>query len=151
MSNTVDEMANRGSKLCMQICVNNIIDDKDSKGQRITRKSRKHLLDDLICLGDIQWLTPIASNNFKEFQISEMIKSNNIPESLLGLNDMLWYYWPSRQPQWDAIGIAPDSPLILVEAKAHKKEVESSIKATSNKSIELITQSINELLGDNPL
>jgi len=56
MSNLAEELANRGSKLCMQICVNNTEDDFAKDKKTISRKSRKHLLDDLIGLGEIKWL-----------------------------------------------------------------------------------------------
>jgi hypothetical protein len=53
MSNLAEELANRGSKLCMQISVNNLNDDYSKDKKTIARKNRKHLLDDLIGLGEI--------------------------------------------------------------------------------------------------
>lgn len=68
MGNLADELANRGSKLCMQICVNNVEDDYNKNKQKIVRKSRKHLMDDLIGHGDNKWLSPLASDSFKDSQ-----------------------------------------------------------------------------------
>lgn len=106
MSNLSDELANRGSKLCMQICVNNIEDDYNREKQ-LVRKSRKHLLDDLIGLGNIQWLSPLTSDSYREYHLESLMKK--YPNEI-NMNGMDWSFWKSNQkPQWDAIGVAPDS------------------------------------------
>lgn len=142
MSNTSKQMGNRGSKLCMQICVNNV-DDDIYKG-RISRKSRKHLLDDLIGKGCITWFSPLAKENFKEYRIEEIAKK--YPKEI-GLNNMNWK--SIIKPQWDAVGIAEDGTLILVEAKAHTEEIKSSFDRKS-KSIIQIKQEIENVMGTDP-
>jgi len=144
MSNLSDELANRGSKLCMQICVNNIEDDYNREKQ-LVRKSRKHLLDDLIGLGNIQWLSPLTSDSYREYHLESLMKK--YPNEI-NMNGMDWSFWKSnRKPQWDAIGVAPDSTLILVEAKAHTSEMESEgSKATEESRIQIQRQ-IESVMG----
>jgi hypothetical protein len=142
MSNLNDELANRGSKLCMQISVNNTKDD--IKNNRIVRKSRKYLLDDKIGLGVIQWLSPLTSENFKEYQLNQI--AEKIPH--IKLNQIDWSFWPTRQPQWDAIGIAPDDTLVIVEAKAHISEfLSGGCNSEDPNNRYLIESKIKSVLG----
>ena len=63
---------------------------------------------------------------------------------------MDWSFWPNtRHPQWDAIGIAPDNSLVLVEAKANIEEVKSKIRATDSSSKEIIKSTIFNELDNN--
>jgi hypothetical protein len=60
------------------------------------------------------------------------------------LNDVkLKDFWPSRGPQWDALGRISDKAYFLVEAKAHITEIISSSQAKSPASIALIEKSLN--------
>lgn len=146
MANLSEELASRGSKLCMQICVNNIEDDV-YKGI-VSRKSRKHLLDDKIGLGDIKWISPLTEEKYREYQLNQLSKNNS---ELTGLANMDWSFWPSRQPQWDAIGIAPDSTLILVEAKAHTSEIEGKGTGAKGESLLQIQKEIESVMGNDPI
>lgn len=54
-------------------------------------------------------------------------------------------YWPKNGPVWDGIGTVEGTGqkgLILVEAKAHRRETHSKIKATSLQSISKITETL---------
>jgi hypothetical protein len=145
MSNLTNELANRGSKLCMQICVNNLADDQNRQGN-IVRLSRKNLLDIKIGLGNISWISPLSSESFIEYEMKNLPKKHLIE---LGLDTINWNdVWPSRrQPQWDAIGIAPDGTLIIVEAKAHINEIMSRTKLSST-SISARYNRILNVLGE---
>ena len=143
MGNLADELANRGSKLCMQICVNNVEDDYNKNKQKIVRKSRKHLMDDLIGHGDIKWLSPLASDSFKEYQLEDI--ANKFPNETQ-LEEMDWSFWKaSRKPQWDAVGIAEDNTLIIVEAKAHTSEIEGRGSQATGSSLTQIQEQIQDL------
>ena len=140
-------MANRGSKLCMQICVNNVEDDFDKKTGKIVRKSRKHLLDDLIGHGCINWLSPLAADSFKEYFLETIAK---MYPAETRLDNMDWSFWISNiKPQWDAIGIGSDNALILVEAKAHTDEMESKkgCRAKGDSYLQ-IKEQIENIMGD---
>ena len=133
MASLTNELYNRGSKLCMQICINNKTNEKQWL-------SRKALLDKKIGKGEIKWISPITAENYKEYQLNE------VPSLFRG--DINWEdFWPSRQSQWDGIGIAPDGTILLVEAKAHCDEIDHFGKdktKASGKSLELIKTRIFE-------
>ena len=149
MSNLTEELANRGSKLCMQICVNNIKDDFARDKKSVSRKSRKHLLDDLIGLGEIKWFSPLTIDNYKEYQLNDI--SKRFPQ-YFELEEIDWSFWPSeRQPQWDAIGTNSESTLILVEAKAHTSEIEGSGCKATPESKQIIQESIVAVMGKDPI
>lgn len=147
---TVDEIGNRGSKLCIQICVNNVSDEIHSKTKQIVRKSRKHLLDEKIGLGSITWISPLESEHFQEFQLHQLPIEK---QRILGIENFDWSFWATtNQPHWDAIGIAQDGTIVLLEAKAHVEEIEGpGCKAISEESKERIKKAIVEVMGNNPI
>jgi hypothetical protein len=145
MSNLGEELANRGSKLCMQICTNNLSDDVWHK--RIVRLSRKHLLDNAIGLGNIRWLSPLATDSFREYELREI--ALKYPREI-ALDDMDWSFWSkSRHPQWDAIGITEDNSLVLVEAKANPDEIITACISKNKDGKDKISSTIRTVLGDN--
>ncbi|OJF76065.1 MAG: hypothetical protein BKP49_09650 [Treponema sp. CETP13] len=149
MSNLSEELASRGSKLCMQVCVNNIEDVFGRDKKTISRRSRKNLLDDLIGEGEIKWLSPLSNENYREYQLNEI--SNKYPEEM-GLESFDWGFWPfPRQPQWDAIGINSESTLFLVEAKAHTSEIEGPGTQAGEKSKGKIKEEIEAVMGNDPI
>lgn len=149
MGNLSDEMANRGSKLCMQICVNNVEDDYSKNKQKVVRKSRKHLLDDRIGHGEIKWLSPLASDCFREYQLENLAKK--FPDEMQ-LDKMDWSFWrASRKPQWDAVGIAEDNSLIILEAKAHTSEIEGPGTQAKGSSLKQIKEQIQNIMGNDPV
>lgn len=130
MSNLKDEFAWHGSKLLMQMFVNN--------------ERKKKILDDKIGLGEIKWYSPLAKENFKEYKLVEFFNKNNIFDiSKLNIEEL-----SKIKAQWDAIGVAPDGTLILVEAKAHTKEFENNTKMTDDS---IIAKLIKDALGDDPI
>jgi hypothetical protein len=147
MSNLAEELANRGSKLCMQISVNNTDDDVDPRTGRVVRKSRKHLLDDKIGLGSIKWLSPLTSESYKEYKLEEI--SQKYPE--LNLERLDWKRLGIIKSQWDAIGVSPDGTLIIVEAKAHTRELEKTRCGASEKNKQKISALVSQVMGDNPV
>ncbi len=69
----------------------------------------------------IEWLSPLASDNFAEYRDGAFLER-------LGISDLageLADFWPTRGPQWDALGRTDKGDLLLVEAKAHISEVYS--------------------------
>jgi hypothetical protein len=89
----------------------------------------------------IEWLTPLVSDEFAEYRDDDFLK-------LLGLSDYtdkLHDFWPTRGPQWDALGrLTPDGPYFLVEAKANIPEVVSRSQAKSRESITQISESLHK-------
>jgi len=147
MSNLAEELANRGSKLCMHISVNNTDDDVDPRTGRVVRKSRKHLLDDKIGLGSIKWLSPLTSESYKEYKLEEI--SQKYPD--LNLERLDWKRLGIIKSQWDAIGLSPDGTLVIVEAKAHVKELESGGCGAGEKNKARIAALVGQVMGDDPV
>lgn len=124
MSNTSKGRGIKGSKLWIQNLVN------DSKGAKLTEAIQK--VDSSI--GKITWLSPLESHNYEE------LKTQNIE----GITKRMLAFWPEHGPQWDAVGKAGDT-LILVEAKGHVAETNSKCTASSEKSKELIEKTLKEV------
>lgn len=123
MSNTSIGRGEKGSKYWMQTLILN---------------SQVHLLNaikgQLPKIRAIKWKSPIATNNYKE------LKTEDITEIKGAKLD----FWPDNGPWWDAVGIADDGTVLLVEAKAHITETKSKCTATSEKSQSLIKASLME-------
>lgn len=113
MSNTSLGMALKGSKLRMQQVANN-------KG---LTEYFSHLLGEN---EPIRFLSPLASEDFKEYKLNQMKE----------FADITWGFgkevWPDNQPQWDGIATSADgNTLYLIEAKSHIKEM--TTKCTAEK------------------
>jgi hypothetical protein len=73
----------------------------------------------------IDWRSPRADDEYAEYRDADFL-------AVLGLDRLrsdLESFWPERGPQWDALGIAADGKVILVEAKAHASELASTCAA----------------------
>jgi hypothetical protein len=110
--------------------------------QEIINGKNVHVLDNAIGFGKVRWLSPLAKD-YKEYQLS-----NNYIRSQLfdGYGDFT--FWPSRQPQWDAIGIV-EKKIILVEAKAYPKEaIGNKTKSKNEDNIKLIDKALTTARQD---
>lgn len=132
MSNTSKGEGKKGSKYWMQVLVNSY------NGKALTKKIQKK--DSTI--GDITWISPLKEYNYEEYKLN----SNSPNLSVLKISKKDMDFWPSGQPQWDAIGFVQAEPktIILVEAKAHLDEMNSSCTAKSEKSTRLIENTLKE-------
>lgn len=68
-------------------------------------------------LPPITWLSPLREDGFAEYRDADFLQ-------LLGLERLetsLRAFWPRQGPQWDALGLTAEGP-VLVEAKAHLRE-----------------------------
>lgn len=65
----------------------------------------------------IAWLSPLRSDEFSEYRDTAWLQKVD----LNNLSDKLKTFWPSKGPQWDALGKS-EGKIILVEAKAHIRE-----------------------------
>ncbi|MCW5718337.1 MAG: hypothetical protein KIS68_10955 [Bauldia sp.] len=68
-------------------------------------------------LPGIRWLSPLAADDYAEYRDGSFLR-------LVGLDSLtpkLKGFWPTRGPQWDALGLMGTAP-VLVEAKAHLRE-----------------------------
>ena len=70
----------------------------------------------------ITWSSPISSDDYAEYRDAAFLEK-------IGASDLtadLSKFWPSRGPQWDALGRSDKDDVLLVEAKAHIAEICSS-------------------------
>lgn len=71
-------------------------------------------------LETIRWVSPLAEDDFAEYRDGAFLERIGLGRMKPELAD----FWPARGPQWDALGLAGDAP-ILVEAKASLRELVS--------------------------
>lgn len=88
----------------------------------------------------IEWLSPRADDDYAEYRDQEFLDLLGIKLSETQLED----FWPTRGPQWDALGRIDDKAYFLVEAKAHISEVISFPQAKAPTSKSLINKSLDE-------
>lgn len=123
-SNTSKGRGKKGSKFWVQTIINS---------------DMKIKLERQIGIGKINWVSPLAKDNYTEYKLNQ----DYITE-LIGIPKSSYDFWPSNQPQWDAIGITEDT-IVLVEAKAHLQELNSNLLAKSEKSKILINESMRRI------
>lgn len=106
---------------------------------------------DLLQLTDlpgITWLSPLRADGFAEYRDGALL-------GLLGLSHLsatLREFWPRRGPQWDALGMTRQGP-VLVEAKAHLREFLSpptQARGVSRARIEAAFRAVQDDLGIRP-
>lgn len=96
----------------------------------------------------IVWKSPLERDQWAEYRDKDFLHQ-------LGRDDVadaLEKFWPTRGPQWDGLGVE-GSNLILLEAKAHVDELNSSCTAKSAKSLKQINdalQATKRALGARP-
>jgi len=101
--------------------------------------------------GTIKWVSPIEKENYLEYQDAEFLEAIGYPQ----LNKDLSKFWPEGGPVWDALAIFPlkaenRNGVILLEAKSHIKELESSGCSAQGKSRENIIRTfegIQKVIG----
>ncbi|QNN64634.1 hypothetical protein H9L12_10115 [Sphingomonas rhizophila] len=96
--------------------------------------------------GNVQWRSPLSGDDYAEYRDGEFLDIVDLGHLRSDLAD----FWPSRGPQWDALGVGPKGQVILVEAKAHVGEMCSPPTGASQASRRRITDNLNacaQLLG----
>ena len=88
----------------------------------------------------IEWLSPLKNDKYSEYRDQAFLDILGINLSQTKLKD----FWPSRGPQWDALGRIKNEAYFIVEAKAHIAEVISSSGAKAEKSVAMINQSLEQ-------
>ncbi|MCA1701621.1 MAG: hypothetical protein LC790_23110 [Actinobacteria bacterium] len=96
----------------------------------------------------IQWVSPLVSDRFAEYHDRAFLEA--VGQG--GLGAALEAWWPRGGAHWDALGVAADGAVVLVEAKANIAEMTSgagsqagrtgSPKALANR--EQIAQALRE-------
>lgn len=89
---------------------------------------------------EVQWLSPLKSDNYAEYRDEAFLKLLGAKLEVYPLKD----FWPTRGPQWDALGKSSSGKLFLVEAKSHIPELISTFKGNNQASIDKIQSSLQE-------
>lgn len=71
--------------------------------------------------GQIQWLSPLESDSYAEYSDETFLHRMEISLCKTQLGN----FWPTRGPQWDALGKGNNKEILLVEAKSHIGELGS--------------------------
>lgn len=129
MSNTSNNVAEKGSKFWMQ---------KIANDTNLTR-----IFENLLVEKNFNWISPLMSESYKEYQLKEQ----RIFSDILGLSKAecknKFSFWASNQPHWDAIATTANKKILyLFEAKAHLNELNSKISATNKNSVKKIIDSM---------
>ena len=97
-----------------------------------------YIINQQIGTSAIDWVSPLKNDDFAEYRDSDFLK-------VLGLQHLqdLKKFWPTRGPQWDALGKS-DNKYYLVEAKANIPEINSTCQAKSPSSVSKIEQAISD-------
>jgi len=90
----------------------------------------------------LRWVSPLKDEGYREYCDAEFL--NAVRQTALSFE--LQRFWPSGGPSWDALAIvntAGPSGVLLVEAKAHPDELESSCGAKDQSSIRKIKAALD--------
>lgn len=91
----------------------------------------------------IQWLSPREDDNYAEYRDAGFLEIIGQTQ----LVDELKLYWPARGPQWDALGLAGDT-ILLVEAKAHIPEMLSDGCKAGDASLAIIKEAFASTIAE---
>jgi hypothetical protein len=88
----------------------------------------------------VSWLSPLSSDEFAEYRDAAFLEkvgtAHLVPE--------LECFWPRWGPQWDALGCSDAEDVLLVEAKAHIKELFSPPSRAGSSSRAVIDRAFHE-------
>jgi len=87
----------------------------------------------------INWLSPLADDDFAEYQDESFLERLDIRLNRRSLDS----FWPQRGPVWDGLAKTSRGDVILVEAKSHISEMVSSCQAGEKAKV-LIEKSLAE-------
>lgn len=91
----------------------------------------------------ITWLSPRKEDDYAEYRDDAFLK-------LLGLERLtgaLREFWPRQGPQWDALGMTSQGP-VLVEAKAHLREFFTPATQAGPQSLDRINAAFHAVQAD---
>jgi hypothetical protein len=83
------------------------------------------VLNESIGHGPIEWLSPLANDDYAEYWDDSFLTRLGLTLRTRPLRS----FWPRSGPRWDALGRIRGGAVVLVEAKAHIVELESTCRA----------------------
>ena len=131
MAKCPEGRAVRGSQRWLQDLVNDCPNLLDAAIQRATDEISE----------PIRWVSPLAGDNFREYRDGAFLEKSGVSLDCVPLKK----FWPRRGPCWDALGRTDGGQIILLEAKAHIGEMDSSPSGAGEKSLPLIRESLESV------
>ena len=89
----------------------------------------------------ISWASPLAQDEFAEYRDEDFVLLTGVQLPRRALDA----FWPSRGPQWDALGRLGSTGALLVEAKANIPEIVSPGTSAEGDRLKLIERSLSEV------
>lgn len=123
----------KGSQFHLQQLVNHPADPLGSEIRRLIRLDAGET---------ITWLSPIASDDFAEYQDDSFVTRLGIKGD--NLTTPLNAFWPAGGPQWDALARTSKGRAILVEGKSRRSELTSACKASREESLARIQSALEQ-------
>lgn len=123
-----------------------VVQPKGKKGSlkwiQIAIRNAPHMLQPEE-LPTIEWLSPLAEDDYAEYRDEAFLDLLGIGRLAASLKE----FWPSRGPQWDALGRTENGP-VLVEAKAHMREFFSPPTQAGSSSRQKIEAAFSTVRAD---
>lgn len=90
---------------------------------------------------NISWTSPLKHDEFAEYRDDDFVRLTGaqLPRRALAT------FWPSRGPQWDALGRLGSTGALLLEAKANVPEIVSPGTSAEGDRLALIERSLSEV------
>jgi hypothetical protein len=132
MSRVSQKRASRGSQKWIQMLVN-------QAPQLLDRAVARHL--NLSPTDRIVWLSPLAEDAYAEYRDEMFLSKIDARAEVAPLSG----FWPTRGPQWDALGRTSRGELLLIEAKAHIPELLSPPTQATGRSLRTIRASLDRV------
>ncbi|MBB3981629.1 hypothetical protein GGR44_001276 [Sphingobium fontiphilum] len=88
----------------------------------------------------VDWRSPLAEDEFAEYRDAAFLERLG----MVSLTAPLQEFWPSHGPQWDALARTDRGDILLVEAKAHIREMYSPASQASPGSLAKIMRALDE-------
>ncbi len=132
MSRVPQKRANRGSQKWIQVLVN-------QAPHLLDRAIARHL--NLSPTDKIVWLSPLAQDAYAEYRDEMFLSKIEARAEAAPLSG----FWPTRGPQWDALGQTSRGEPLLIEAKAHIPELLSPPTQATGRSLRVIRTSLDRV------
>jgi len=88
----------------------------------------------------IDWCSPLRSDDYAEYYDEDFLDKLGVCLN----RESLESFWPQSGPRWDGLGVTDGGQYLMVEAKAHVRELRSHISAKSDSSISRILYSFSK-------
>jgi hypothetical protein len=92
----------------------------------------------------IEWLSPLQDDAYSEYRDAAFLRKIRAERLVPHLQE----FWPERGPQWDALARSDKEHILLVEAKAHIREMLSSPCGAGPASKQRIDAAFADVIAD---